>query len=171
MGRLRHRLSPATGRRLRRDTHGSVVRFLPFPLVISAESWYHTLTDEMGIWPHYPNISVLLYQMCLRLSTPSDSIFLRAGFLLPQTGKCPAQAHINNRRAARWAARLFVIYYDIIWRLSTAWRRRGSRRPAAAGAASPPPAPYERRRSASRSWGCPSSSGAADSEWPRRSCR
>ncbi len=55
----------------------------------------------------------------------ADSIFLRAGFLLPQTGKCPAQAHINNRRAARWAARLFVTYYDIIWRLSTAWRRRG----------------------------------------------
>ena len=55
--------------------------------------------------------------------------------------------------------------------VSRAWRRRGWSRPAAAGAASPPPAPYERRRSASRSWGCPSSSGAAGSEWPRQFCR
>ena len=55
--------------------------------------------------------------------------------------------------------------------VSRAWRRRGWRRPAAAGAASPRPFPCGRRRSAYRSWGCPSSSGGAGSEWPRQFCR
>ena len=55
--------------------------------------------------------------------------------------------------------------------VSRAWRRRGWSRPAAGGAASPRPFPCGRRRSAYRSWGCPSSSGAADSEPPRQSCR